>query len=90
METATLSTRVDSSTKAEFTHICETIGLSPSQAIKVFTKAVIHYRGIPFELKQFPNQETIQAMQELEQGEGSKEASASSLFNTFGVKIHND
>ena len=37
--------------KAEFTHICEGVGLSSSQAIKLFAKAVINYGGIPFELK---------------------------------------
>ncbi len=37
--------------KMEFTHVCEEIGLSPSQAIKLFAKSVINYGGIPFELK---------------------------------------
>ncbi len=51
MKTDTISTQIDHEMKAEFTHICEEVGLSSSQAIKLFAKAVINYGGIPFELK---------------------------------------
>ena len=70
------------------THVCEDIGLSPSQAIKLFAKAVINYGGIPFELRgKQPNTITLQAMQELEQGKGQKVTTTSELFNDFGVNI---
>ncbi len=46
MKTDIISTRIDHSMKMEFTHVCEEIGLSPSQAIKLFAKAVINYGGI--------------------------------------------
>ncbi|WP_407079404.1 type II toxin-antitoxin system RelB/DinJ family antitoxin [Candidatus Venteria ishoeyi] len=46
-----LSTRIDHDTKTAFTRICDEVGLSPSQAIKLFARAVINYGGIPFELK---------------------------------------
>lgn len=69
-----LSTRIDSATKAAFTHICDQLGLSTSQAIKVFAKAVVNTGGIPFELKVHQanelNATTIAAMQELESGQG--------------------
>ncbi len=51
MKIDTISIRIDHDIKTEFTHVCEEIGLSPSQAIKLFAKAVINYGGIPFELK---------------------------------------
>jgi len=88
MKTELISTRIDHDMKVEFTHVCEDIGLSPSQAIKLFAKAVINYGGIPFELigKQ-PNKITLQAMQELEQGKGHKGNSTSELFNDFGANI---
>ena len=41
MKTDIISTRIDHGMKTEFTHVCEEIGLSPSQAIKLFAKAVI-------------------------------------------------
>jgi len=88
MKTELISTRIDHDMKIEFTHVCEDIGLSPSQAIKLFAKAVINYGGIPFELKgKQPNKTSLQAMLELEQGKGLKATTASELFNELGVKI---
>ncbi len=91
MKTDMISTRIDHNTKLEFTHVCEAIGLSPSQAIKLFAKAVINYGGIPFELKKKPpNKMTRQAMQELEEGKGHKVSSTSKLFNDLQVDLGND
>ena len=88
MKTDIISTRIDHGMKVEFTHICEEIGLSPSQAIKLFAKAVINYGGIPFELKtKQPNKITVQAIQELEEGKGHKASSTSELFNDLQVKL---
>jgi DNA-damage-inducible protein J len=82
MKTEMLSTRIDADTKANFTNICDEIGLSPSQAIKLFAKAVINYGGIPFELKaRQPNEKTISALNELIQGKGLKTDSIDSLIS---------
>ncbi len=90
MKTDIISTRVDHSMKTEFTHVCEEIGLSPSQAIKLFAKAVINYGGIPFELKtKQPNMITVQAIQELEERKGHKVRDTSELFNDLQVKLKN-
>jgi len=91
MKTDMISTRIDHDTKLEFTQVCEEIGLSTSQAIKLFAKAVINYGGIPFELKKKqPNKITQQAMEELDEGKGYKVNSTSSLFNELQVKLNND
>lgn len=90
MKTEMISVRVDHGTKLEFTHICEEIGLSPSQAIKLFAKAVINHGGIPFELKRKqPNKITLQAIQELEDGKGQKAHSTSDLFDDLGAELSN-
>lgn len=69
MNTEMLSTRIDHDTKVAFTTICDELGLSPSQAIKLFARAVINYGGIPFELKaRQPNTDSVAAMEELTQG----------------------
>ncbi len=82
MKTDIISTRIDPTLKTEFTHICDEIGLSPSQAIKLFAKAVINYGGIPFELKvKQPNQLTMQAIEELNKGNGHKVANTRALFD---------
>ncbi len=71
MKTERLSTRIDHDTKVAFTYICDEVGLSPSQAIKIFAKAVINHGGIPFDVKaKQPNPATLKAIQELEQGHG--------------------
>jgi len=91
MKTDMISTRIDHDTKLEFTQVCEDIGLSPSQAIKLFAKAVINYGGIPFELrKKQPNKITLQAMQELDEGKGHKTTDTSALFNDLQVSLKND
>lgn len=62
------------------------MGLSPSQAIKLFAKAVINYGGIPFELKsKSPNTQTLEAIQELENSKGNKAENVSQLFKDLGI-----
>lgn len=51
MGLTTINIKVDENDKREFNAICEKLGLSMSEAINIFIKAVIRERGIPFELK---------------------------------------
>ena len=81
MKTEMLSTRIDHDTKLAFTHICDEVGLSPSQAIKLFARAVINYGGIPFELKaKQPNTITAAAINELVKNQGHKAENIASLI----------
>ena len=85
MKTEMLSTRIDHDTKSAFTTICDEVGLSPSQAIKLFAKAVINYGGIPFDIKvRQPNSVTFGAVQELEQGKGRKAENVDQLIDELG------
>jgi DNA-damage-inducible protein J len=82
MKTEMLTTRINYDTKLAFTHICDDIGLSPSQALKLFARAVINYGGITFELKaKQPNVMTVTAIKELSQGLGEKYESVTSLIS---------
>lgn len=82
MKTEMLSTRIDHETKVAFTHICDEVGLSPSQALKLFAKAVINHGGIPFELKaRQPNKTTLAAMKELDEGRGNTAESVDELLH---------
>ena len=86
MKTEMLSTRIDHDTKLAFTNVCEDMGLSTSQALKLFAKAVINYGGIPFELKaKTPNTLTTSAINELESGKGSKAETVEELFNDLDI-----
>lgn len=86
MKTEMLSTRIDHDTKLAFTNVCENIGLSTSQALKLFAKAVINHGGIPFELKaKTPNALTTTAIEELESGNGNKAKDVEQLFNDLDI-----
>jgi DNA-damage-inducible protein J len=89
MKTEMISTRIEHEMKVQFVNVCEDIGLSPSQAIKLFAKAMINYGGIPFELKrQQPNSITLQSMKELVQGQGNKTTDTNSLFKELDVNLN--
>jgi DNA-damage-inducible protein J len=68
---ATVRARVDAQLKKDVEQILSEIGLSTSQAITLFLKGIKRERGIPFELK-IPNEETLQAMREVEEGKTEK------------------
>ena len=86
MKTEMLSTRIDHDTKLAFTDVCENMGLSPSQAIKLFAKAVINHGGIPFELKmKQPNAATAAAISELESGKANSAANAEELLEKLNI-----
>jgi DNA-damage-inducible protein J len=91
MKTEMLTTRIDNDTKLAFTQICNEVGLSPSQAIKLFAHAVINYGGIPFEIKaKQPNDVTVSAINELAQGKGHKAESVTSLISELTEGKVND
>ncbi len=88
MATSLLSARVDNATKIQFVDTCESIGLNPSQAIKLFATAVVNSGSIPFELKaKQPNQQTLEAMLELEQGKGISADSVKALFQDLDAEF---
>lgn len=87
MKTEMLSTRIDHDTKLAFTNVCEDMGLSPSQAIKLFAKAVINHGGIPFELRmKQPNATTAAAISELESGKASSANNIEELFEELNLR----
>ncbi|MDR1193151.1 MAG: type II toxin-antitoxin system RelB/DinJ family antitoxin [Peptococcaceae bacterium] len=46
-----LQVRLDDSVKKPFEEICDALGLSMSNAVNLFARAVVRERGIPFEMK---------------------------------------
>ncbi len=91
MKAEMLATRIDYDTKIAFTQVCDELGLSTSQAIKLFARAVINYGGIPFEVKiKQPNAVTVAAIEELQQGKGQRVSSVNELMSelTAGKIAH--
>jgi len=39
---------IDEATKQQFDHVCEVVGISPSNALSLFIQNVINGNGIPF------------------------------------------
>jgi len=62
-QTSMLHVRVDDATKQEATAALEAVGLSVSDAVRLFLRRVVIEKGFPLELK-VPNAETRAALEE--------------------------
>ena len=67
--TETIRARVEPELKSEAEAILKEVGLSSSEAMRLFLYQIVRQRGLPFEVK-IPNAETIAAIEELEAGKG--------------------
>ena len=65
MLTVDVRCRIDPKTKAQVSEVIESMGLSVSDAIRLFLRRVAVEGAIPFELR-VPNAKTISAIEELE------------------------
>ncbi len=68
-KTAQVNVRMESEIKTEAETIFAQLGITPSQAIKMFYRQVSLQQGLPFEVR-IPNTETVEAMRELNEGQG--------------------
>ena len=66
-----ISVRIDHATKAAAEDIFNLMGLSATDAIRMFYRQVVMHHGLPFPAK-IPNEETLHAFEELDNGGGSK------------------
>ena len=69
--TVNYSIRLDENLKKQSFAVIEEYGLTPAQVIKMFFRQIAETRAIPVSLKyksNEPNEETKQAMREVEQG----------------------
>ncbi len=74
--------RIDEDVKEKASFILDTIGLSVSDAIRLFLKQVIMKRGMPFPVR-IPNAQTIAAMNASDKGEGLEEVTLLQLHKQF-------
>jgi len=70
IKTATVRARLDPELKKKAEKIFEIIGLTESEAVRLFYKNVVLTRGLPFTLS-IPNDETKIAIEEARRGEFS-------------------
>lgn len=64
-KSASLHIRTTDEIKKEAEVILNDLGLNISSAVNLFLKQVIHYHGIPLDLR-LPNHETRQAMEDID------------------------
>lgn len=64
--TSIINVNVPKDVKEEATALFNNLGLNMSTAINIFLKKAINERGIPFEVKQQPNSDLIEALKEVE------------------------
>jgi DNA-damage-inducible protein J len=72
VKTEMIHARVDPKLKKSTEAIFSRIGLSTTEAIRLFLTQVELHRGLPFPVST-PNPETIKAMREVNEGKGLKE-----------------
>lgn len=82
-QTSMLHIRVDDDTKAQATEALAAMGMTVSDAVRLFLKRIVTEQAFPLELK-VPNQETIDAMNEsraMMAARRARFANAEELFN---------
>ena len=72
--------RVEEASYRQAKEILNQMGLNYSQAISVFNNMIVLNKGLPFELK-IPNNDTKQALHELEIREGKSFKNIDELFD---------
>lgn len=68
---ATINARIEPALKSQAEAILHRVGLSTAEAIRIFYTQICLNKGLPFEVK-LPNKETLDAINELESGKGTK------------------
>ncbi len=65
-KTEEVRARIDPATKTAAEGVFAELGISPSEAVRLFYRQVELHRGFPFELR-VPNEETVQAVHDLDE-----------------------
>lgn len=81
---AVVRARIDEKIKQEAADVLANMGLTVSDAVRMTLTAIARDKALPFELR-IPNQETLDAMQELENGGGKAFKNADDLFKDLGI-----
>ncbi|MFA5480586.1 MAG: type II toxin-antitoxin system RelB/DinJ family antitoxin [Candidatus Muiribacteriota bacterium] len=77
--------RIDSTIKTEVEDILKQLGLTKTQAIKLFFNKIIQTKSIPFSIN-IPNEETIKALNAAEDGKNLKKfKNKQKLFSDLGI-----
>ena len=82
---AVIHTRINADLKAGAEQILESVGISASEAIRLFYRQIELHHGIPFDVK-IPNKLTAETLRKSERGEEVyRAADADDLFDQLGL-----
>ncbi|MHC1752590.1 type II toxin-antitoxin system RelB/DinJ family antitoxin [Humidesulfovibrio sp.] len=80
MSDSVIRARIEPGLKAEATTVLKSMGLTPSEAIRLFLHRVVDEKALPFKVAA-PNAATTAALRDAEEGRGLKRhASVDALF----------
>ncbi len=79
IKNAIVKARIEPSLKEETENILRDLGLSTTDAIRMFFNQIRLHKGIPYPVR-IPNQKTQKAINELESGKGKRLNSVDALF----------
>lgn len=82
VQTEKVQARIEPALKNSAEAIFKKLGLSSTDAIRLFYKQVELRKGLPFAVE-IPNKETIAAMRELEGGGGTRFKTTKELFSDW-------
>ncbi|MDD3770580.1 type II toxin-antitoxin system RelB/DinJ family antitoxin [Sulfuricurvum sp. IAE1] len=80
-----MTVRIDPEIKNKAAEYLKQMGLTTSEATRLFLHSVVLHKGLPFELR-IPNDETEAAIQDVKKGKNIvKHTSAKELFDDLGL-----
>ena len=84
-KTAQIRARVEPELKKRAEGILSTLGVSPTEAIRLFYRQVVLMDGIPFSVR-IPNETTLETMERTDRGEDVQLFSSSDeMFEKLGI-----
>ncbi len=85
MKTTVIHTRIDADLKVGAENVLKQLGLSSSEAVRMFYRQIELNQGIPFDVK-IPNKLTAETLEKSERGEDVHQAKdADDLFDQLGI-----
>jgi DNA-damage-inducible protein J len=85
MKSSVIHTRIDADLKAGAERVLKQIGLSSSEAVRLFYRQLYLYLGIPFDIK-IPNEMTARTLDKSDRGEDIHQANdAEALFEQLDL-----
>ena len=80
-----MTVRIDPDIKNKAAEYLKQMGLTTSEATRLFLHSVVLHKGLPFELR-IPNEETATAIKETKEGKNViKHTSEKELFDDLGL-----